>query len=218
MDYKIKGFRKNRLLVKNAGSLASPFSVSGVTGDSVIYEKWFPGFYGKKWVTLPDSATRLLAIDYKRNSIELYRNNNYYRTKGLFKSLEPVRFKLLTTLDDAKTSVIQYLPAVGWNTSNKFMAGILLHNGILLKKPLEYQLMPMYGFKGNKLAGMGKLSLNFFPDFAGIRILSVSLSGMQFAFDENKDYNKMKLEAKAVFRNNEFTIYPKHVLQPMQNA
>ncbi|NJK94474.1 MAG: hypothetical protein HC905_05660, partial [Bacteroidales bacterium] len=173
----------------------------------------FPGFYGKKWVTLPDSATRLLAIDYKRNSIELYRNNNYYRTKGLFKSLEPVRFKLLTTLDDAKTSVIQYLPAVGWNTSNKFMAGILLHNGILLKKPLEYQLMPMYGFYGNKLAGMGKISWNFFPEFSNIRILSLSISGTQFAYDKETDFSKVKLEARAIFHNRDFRFYPRHILQ-----
>jgi len=90
------------------------------------------------------------------------------------------------------------------------MAGALFHNGFLLKKPFEYQLMPMYGFYGSKLAGIGKLTYNFFPRFANIRSLSFSVSGLQFAYDEKTDFNKWKVEAKIIFRNNDFKFFPKH--------
>lgn len=212
MDYKIKRLNKDQILVKNKGALNTPFPVNGVVNDSVAFEKWFPGFDGKQWVTIPDTSVNLLAIDYKRNTIELYRKNNYLRTNGAFRKTEPLKCKFFTALNNDQVSYIQYLPVAGWNSGNSIMAGVLFHNGVLLKKPFEYQLMPMYGFKGNKLAGMGKLSWNFFPDFANIRIFSLSLSGMQFAFDENRNFNKIKLEAKAVFHTNEYSFYPKHVL------
>lgn len=212
LDYKIKRVNNNQLLVKNKGELATPLLINGVTNDSVLFEKWVPGFKGRKRITLPDTAVNLLAIDYKQNTPELYRNNNYLRTEGLFRKTEPVKLKFFTTLNDYKYSVIQYVPAIGWNSGNQIMAGALLHNGILIKKPFEYQLMPLYGFKGNKLAGMGKLTWNIFPDFANIRILSFSVSGMQFAFDEHTNYNKLKVEARAVFHNSSYSFYPKHSL------
>jgi hypothetical protein len=212
MDYKIARLHKNEVLVKNKGSLATPIVIEGLKSDTLVFEKWYDGFSGKKWLPLPEPKVDQLALDNGNVTTELYRNNNYLRTKGLFRKLEPLKFKLVTTLDDYKYTTIQYMPVVAWNSTNKLMAGALLHNGFLLKKPFEYQLLPMYGFDGNKLAGMGNLACNFFPEFANIRILSFSLSAMQFAFDRKSDFNKWKMEARALFRTRDSKFYPEHIV------
>ncbi len=212
LDYKLKRVNKGQLLVKNKGGLATPLVINGVTNDQVLYEKWVPGFKGSKWISLPDTAVDLLAIDYKQNTPELYRYNNYLKTEGLFRKAEPLKLKFFTTLNDYKYSAIQYLPVIGWNSGNQIMAGALIHNGLLIKKPFEYQLMPMYGFYKNKFAGMGKVTFNFFPNFANVRIFSLSFSGMQFAYDEFTNFNKLKVEACAVFHNRDYRFYPKHTL------
>lgn len=212
IDYKLSRIRQNEVLVKNKGQLPTPLILGGMKNDSLIYEQWFDGFTGKKWLSLPDLKADKLVLDENHVTPELYRHNNYLRTHGICKKVEPLKFKLFATLDDYKYTAIQYFPVVGWNSSNKIMAGGLFHNGFLLKKPFEYQLMPMYGFYGSKLAGMGKVSYNFFPQFANIRVLSFSLSGMQFAFDKNRDFNKLKAEAKVVFRNRDFRFFPRHTV------
>ncbi|NJK84896.1 MAG: hypothetical protein HC906_01870 [Bacteroidales bacterium] len=166
------------LLVKNTGKLNTPFPVNGITDNLVVYENWIKGFSGKKWINLPDTPVYLVAIDYKKSTPEIYRKNNYIKTKGLCKTFEPLKLKFFHTLDDERYSVIQFFPAVGWNSGNKFMAGMLFHNGLVVKKRYDYEIMPMYGFYGKNFAGMGKFSLNFFPSFANIRIFSLNASGM----------------------------------------
>ncbi len=60
------------------------------------------------------------------------------------------------------------------------MAGVALHNGTLIPKPVEYFVIPFYTFRNQGLAGYGKISFNITPYNNFIRLATFSLEGEQF--------------------------------------
>ncbi|HSH20489.1 MAG TPA: M1 family metallopeptidase, partial [Draconibacterium sp.] len=82
MDYKIVQLENQQLLVKNEGELASPIVVSGITNDSIFFEKWIDGFKGQKWIEIPSGNYTEIKIDPEHLTPELYRLNNNIKKTG----------------------------------------------------------------------------------------------------------------------------------------
>jgi hypothetical protein len=81
------------------------------------------------------------------------------------------------------------------------MTGLVLHNGILIPKPIEYLFIPFYTFRDPGLAGYGKISLNIAPYDNIIRIATFSLEGEQFGAPGNQNYRKAKIGLDLSFRS-----------------
>ena len=82
---------------------------------------------------------------------------------GNFRRREPLRLKPLLSVERWDRSVINWLPVLGANTSDKFMLGAAFYNGLLTTKRVQYLAMPMYSFNRNELNGIAKLDLNVLP-------------------------------------------------------
>jgi hypothetical protein len=200
MDYKIARLTNNRLLVKNKGELNSPFVLAGMNGDSLSFEKWYDGFNGKKWIALPPGNYSEIRIDPRHISPELYRLNNNYRLNKLFPKADPINARFLFTIDDPSKRTLLYIPVINWNRENGFMAGILIHNGFLIPKPIEYLIMPFYTFKDPGVAGYGRIAWNIIPYNQIIRLATFSVEGTKFGAPGNQDYHKVKTGMEIFFR------------------
>jgi hypothetical protein len=203
LDYKVVRLENRQLCVKNSGELVSPLVIAGMIGDSICFEKWIDGFEGQKWIELPEGNYSEFKIDPRHHMPELFRLNNNIRQSGLFPKADPIRLQLLFTIEDPDKRTIMYIPAVNWNKENGFMVGMLLHNGFLLPKPLEYFLMPFYSFNNNGLAGFGKISYNIIPFNHFIRLATVTLEGTQFGAPDDQNYHKIKTGLDLYFRPKE---------------
>jgi hypothetical protein len=82
------------------------------------------------------------------------------------------------------------------------MAGVALHNGMFITKPVEYLVVPFYSFHNSRLAGYGKISFNLTPYDNFIRIASLTLEGAQFGAPGNQNYQKAKIGLDLYFRPN----------------
>jgi hypothetical protein len=200
LDYKLVRLKNRQLLVKNNGELVSPLVIAGMIGDSIYFEKWIDGFEGQKWIGLPEGNYSEIKIDPRHVMSELFRLNNNIHQTGLFPRADPIRLQLLFTIEDPDKRTIMYIPAVNWNKENGFMAGIVLHNGFLLPKPLEYFLMPFYSFNNSDLAGFGKISWNIVPFNNFIRLATVTLEGTQFGAPGDQNYHKIKTGLELCFK------------------
>ena len=203
MDYKVVGFANQKLLVRNKGELISPLVISGMIGDSICFEKWVDGFEGQQWVELPPGTYSELKIDPRHVTPEIFRLNNNIRTTGIFPKADPVKTQIYFSLEDPEKRYLMYFPAANWTRENGFMFGVALHNGILTPKPLEYFVMPFYGFKNSDLAGFGKVSYNISPYNKLIRKAKISLEGIQFGAPGNQNYQKMKAGLDLYFRSSQ---------------
>jgi hypothetical protein len=201
MDYKVVGFAGQKLLVRNKGELISPLVISGMVGDSIGFEKWVDGFEGQQWIELPPGNFSELKIDPRHVTPEIFRLNNNIRTTGIFRKADPLKTQMYFSLEDPEKRYLMYVPTVNWTRENGFMIGIALHNGILTPKPIEYFVMPFYGFKNSGLAGFGRIAYNITPYDKLIRKATISLEGTQFGAPGNQNYQKIKAGLDLCFRS-----------------
>ncbi|MDZ7742886.1 MAG: M1 family aminopeptidase [Bacteroidota bacterium] len=201
LDYKMLRLENQKLLVKNKGELASPLVISGMTDDSVFFEKWVDGFDGEKWIELPEGDYTEIKIDPGHKTPEIFRMNNNIQKTGTFPRADPIQTQLLFTVDDPEKHTLMYLPAISWTRENGFMAGLAFHNGFIIPKPVEYFVMPLYAFGNNDLAGFGRITFNITPYDNFIRLAAISLEGTQFGAPGNQNYQKVKTGVDLYFRN-----------------
>jgi hypothetical protein len=201
LDYKIIREEGGQLVIRNKGELASPLLISGMKGDSVLFEKWEEGFAGRKSITLPPGDYSEIKIDPLHVMPELYRLNNNIKTSGIFRKSDSFRSQLLFTLiEDPDKPAIVYIPTVNWNRENGFMAGVALHNGFIIPKPVEYLLIPFYGFKNSDLGLFGRISFNITPYDSFVRMATISLEGSQFGAPGNRNFHKVQTGLQLFFR------------------
>ncbi len=205
LDYKMVRVENQKLLVKNNGELVSPLVIAGMTGDSIFFEKWVDGFEGEKWIELPEGDYSEIKIDPGHVMPEIFRKNNNIRKTGAFPRADPIQTQLLFTIDDPEKHTLMYLPVINWTRENGFMAGLALHNGFIIPKPLEYFVMPFYAFGNNDLAGFGRVTYNITPYEKFIRLAALSLEATQFGAPGNQNYQKVKTGVELHFRNRDMT-------------
>ena len=205
LDYKMVRIENQKLLIKNMGELKAPLLIAGVTGDSIFSENWEDGFEGKKWVNTPLNNYSEIKIDPGHKMTELFRLNNNIRTSGIFRRTDPVRSQFLYTIEDPGKRSLIYIPAFDWNSADGFMAGVALHNGTLIPKPVEYFVIPFYTFRNPGLTGYGKISINKTPYDNFIRLATFTLEGAQFGAPGNQAYHKAKIGLDFSFRSDKMT-------------
>jgi hypothetical protein len=188
------------LLIKNNGELKAPLVIAGMIGDSVCSENWEDGFEGKKWINVPWSNNSSIKIDPGYKMVELFRLNNNIRASGICRRADPFQFRFLYTIEDLETRSLLYIPAFDWNSTDGFMAGMVLNNGTLIPKPVEYLIIPFYTFRNQGLTGYGKISYNLTPFNSLIRFATFTLEGEQFGAPGNQNYHKAKIGLDLFFR------------------
>lgn len=210
LDYKLVRIENQKVLVKNNGELVSPLVIAGMIGDSITFEKWVNGFEGQRWIDLPEGNYTEIKIDPRHITPELFRLNNNIRMKGIFPTADPMHTQLLFTIEDPDKRTLMYIPLINWNKENGFMIGMVIHNGVLIAKPVEYLFMPFYSFNNSKLAGFGRISYNINPFEHFIRRATLSLEATKFGAPGNQDYHKIKSGFNIYFRK-------KNLNNPFQN-
>ncbi len=132
---------------------------------------------------------------------ELYRLNNNIRTSGVYRRADPFQFRFLYTIEDLEKRTLLYIPAFDWNSVDGFMAGVVLNNGTLVPKPVEYLFIPFYAFRNQGLTGYGKISFNITPYNSLIRIVTFTIEGEKFGAPGNQKYQKAKIGVDLGFRS-----------------
>ncbi|MDZ7738230.1 MAG: M1 family metallopeptidase [Bacteroidales bacterium] len=201
LDYKMVRVENRQLLVKNKGELVSPLLIAGMTGDSIFFKKWVEGFEGQKWIELPGGDYTEIKIDPGHVMPEISRINNNIRKTAALPRADPIQTQLLLTVDDPEKHTLMYLPAINLNRDNGFMAGVALHNGFIIPKPVEYFVMPFYAFGNKDLAGIGSITYNITPYDKFIRLAAINLEGTQFGAPGNQNYQKVKTGVDLYIRN-----------------
>jgi hypothetical protein len=202
IDYSIHRYSDNKVLVKNNGRILSPVHVSAIS-EGKKSSKWYPGFSGKQWLDVPGGETDKVSLFDSLLIPELYNKNNAIRTHGVFKWVEPLNLHPVQLLENSTRTAIGILPALGWNYYNKAMLGVLFYSPLLPQQTLEYQVMPMFATGNHDLAGMGRISLNFYPDYHIFKAVQFSLDARRFGYgmENGASYSRVKAGMLVTFNN-----------------
>ncbi len=87
---------------------------------------------------------------------------------------------------------IGILPAIGYNTYDKFMIGALIHNYYLPPTPFRLLVARLYSVNSRQLNGTGRVAYSWFPN-QHFQKIGIALSGSKFSALSGIDSNGNKI-------------------------
>jgi hypothetical protein len=186
LDLKITSVSGNRdgydLTIKNKGSLGLPFQVAGYIEGEIVKTIWHREVIGiSDEIFFPGFGYEKFTIDPFRLLPDLNRQNNTFRTQGLFKRTPPLELQFLGSIEDPEKSHIYWSPVLGYNSNNGLMPGLALYNFFFPVKPTEVFMMPMYSPQKDNLTGKTWLYHTLYPRWSE-RIHAVRLGSQASRF------------------------------------
>ena len=99
VDFKLKSVKKTdsgyQVKVKNIGQVDGPIEVSALLGDSLLESAWLEPGTKKDWVELKVQKADRIEIDYNNDIPEINRQNNSWKSTGIFKRFEKTSPRIL---------------------------------------------------------------------------------------------------------------------------
>jgi len=142
---------------------AVPVSTIDRSGK-IIDTHWSAPFTDELQLTLPPSeGAYAVVVDAQELAPETDVTDNRIRLNGVLRKWETPRLQPFAGLPRNDRQQLFWLPTVGWNTTDKWMAGVALYNSSLVEKKFNYFLMPMFSFSRGELKGMASANYNLYP-------------------------------------------------------
>ena len=196
IDYKIAGSKKDTtnpanilLKIRNKGKVHGPFSISGVKDGEIMTTQWYEPIAKKAFIPFEKGDYDTYRIDAQLDIPEIKRKNNTLKTKGLFKTIEPLRLQAIWSLENPDKTQLFFSPIYGWNMNDKGMIGLAFYNSVIPSKKFEYILAPLYAPNSENINGYLSLAYHIHPNslFQDITIATnaASFSYLRFNTDQN---------------------------------
>lgn len=167
IDYKLKRVKSKdgntEVVVKHKGHIHGPIPVQVITPEGDTLVKWATSEDRKESVTFENTEAAEVVVDLNTQVPEMNRTNNSWKKDWLINRVEPLKINPLFTANRREESNLAWTPAIGFNTSDKFMIGASLHNFQVVPNKFTFLLTPMYSIGRQNLSGMGELIYTFRP-------------------------------------------------------
>ncbi len=152
--------------VVNTGQTEGPCSVTIEYKNGKKETKWTnvlkPGHVGKVIFDINDYNNQtkpLVRINAEKSIPEMSLTNNTVRKGTFAPRFEKIDFQPFTGLANDQSTQIYWVPLLGWNNYDKFMAGVVFHNKTVFNRRWQWSITPLYSFHQNDISGMAKASL-----------------------------------------------------------
>lgn len=185
IDYKIARVKKKDggyyIKVKNVGQVDGPIEIVTLKDGEVVETKWAQP--GSKSVTYKfNEEFDQISIDPDKDIPELNRQNNHWKSNGLFKKVESPKLEFLLGDNESDRTNIFWTPTIGGNYYDKFMIGVGVHNyGVPFNK-VNYLVMPFYSFGRQFVSGVSELSYTSLPK-KNLKLSRIGVSVKSFKHD-----------------------------------
>ena len=192
LDYAITSIKKDNhnlhITLKNKGDISGPLVIHGIRNGKAYNETWIDGFEDSKQILYPNEMYDKIYLDYHAVMPETNRNNNIYKTNGVFKKCEPIKLQILGSLYNRERTQIFFLPSLHWNKYNETSLGISLYNQFIPKGGLSYKISPMYSIRSKDLVGNAKISFNTYSHSSIFSHSNFNFELEKYLYDNNKHY------------------------------
>ena len=140
----------------------------------VISSKWVE-FKSNKTNVYFNTKAKKIAID-DENMVFSSNSDKFVRKNGPLKRLRLPQINLFFPREKVNRSGVGVLPAVGVNSTDGFLSGVMLYNNSIRSKKLNYTLVPMYGVKSQALRGLATMDYYYYPyrDFYVVNVGGVA--------------------------------------------
>lgn len=180
IDFKLGKVSNGEVVVLNRSGIPLPAPVTLLDKEGKeIRTYWTKPFVGRETLKIPESY-HALQVYREDNVPDIRPGNNEKNAKGMFKGRNPLSIHFPFKYPKATRKDIQFMPVLGGNTGDGFMLGGLIHKGYFPTDHFRFHIMPMYGFRSNRLTGSAAFALRWLPEKA-FRKIELRVAGSSFS-------------------------------------
>ncbi|MCA8831404.1 M1 family metallopeptidase [Hymenobacter pini] len=160
-----------KVLVRNDSPAPLAVPVASLDAQGKVLEtQWTPVFGGtdddekdETQLNFRREGVAAVVIDPGYLTPQLNRRDDMRQLEGSFPTWDPLQVKPLASPERWDRHFINWAPALGANTSDKFMLGAAFYTNLITPKRLNFLAMPMYSFNQKELNGIGRVALHVLP-------------------------------------------------------
>jgi hypothetical protein len=177
-----------------------------------VFDKCMQEYY-KRWQfkhPYPEDFKKIMEEQSGKNLDAVFALLNKKGTLNNFAVKKDIRFRSFFNFKETdKHHYIFASPAVGFNSYDKLMLGVLFHNYTLPQNKFQFVLAPLFAIKSKQLNGIGRLAYTFYPLDNGQKF-ELAIAGATFTGDNFTDstntthaqrFSKIVPSLKYVFAN-----------------
>ncbi|MFL2624044.1 MAG: metalloprotease [Flavobacteriaceae bacterium] len=203
-DYKIKSVESVgdslKLNIKNLRKGAYPVTLSFFENGHLMKSRWIEGFRGEKSITLADSTSNQLVLNYQNESPEFNLNNNW-KSIGSYVFNKPLQLRFLRDYQNPNNYQLNIMPLTEFqNIYDGVKLGLNFNNRGILAKPVIFAIAPTYGLKSKTITGSAKVLFNKFHEDSELFKTMLGLTIDRASFDYGAFITKIQPFAQFTFR------------------
>lgn len=151
-DYAIKKDTQNDNVtiyeLINKSKSKAPIPLALYKGDSLVHSTWMSGGLHKQNLRLNNDFADVVVINPDQDVVEINLNNN-----NAAAGAKKFKVSLFEDIPSSHSKQWFVVPGLSFNAYDGLMTGLMLNNGLALKHPFFFSILPQYSIKTNKLNG-----------------------------------------------------------------
>lgn len=164
IDLRIRKINDTEILVQNRSKVKVPAPLTLTDKDGqLVRTLWTEPFTGETRIFLEGESFHQALVNPQGRLPELREDNNHLKAKGLFARCKPLKFHVGYKYPDPRYTNINYLPVLGYNTTDGLQLGMLFYSGLFPTSKFRFHLMPFYGVGSGRLTGSAGFTLRWLP-------------------------------------------------------
>ncbi len=188
------------LTLRNKGRAILPLSISGFNRENEQKKIWIEGFSKKKEIFFEGTNYDLFTIDHDNIIPEIRRQNNYFKTEGVFRKRNYPKFQFLGNITNPQQSRIFWVPVPAYNINDGLLTGFALYNYVFPAVKNDLFIMPLYSTHRDALAGTAWFYHEYYPENTFIHSLRGGATFKSFGLSKgrlSRAYTQLNSSIKA---------------------
>ena len=173
---------QTKVTLRNRSGVNGPLQLALMDGDKAISTLWTDGFSGKKEFTLEGRGSGV-RLDPYGIAPEMRRSNDYSRSKGILRTMNPMQIKFVASAFDPLKSRMYIAPVLtAFNRYDGYMPGLMIYNSLFPVKRNAFLFMPMYGVRSKQLTGYAQLRKRMPVHNSILQFVETGVRGARFSY------------------------------------
>lgn len=197
---------KLNVKIKNKTGFKGPFQLAGEKDGQPVRTEWHQNANKKFEAEFPAGDYDQLELNPDFLFPEIVERDNYMRTRGLFKNMKRLQFRLYPDVENPKYSQVFVNPQLRWNNYDKFLIGAKFQNQSLIRRPFKWSITPKWSTGQKTLTGNGLIQNTFLPQTGIFQSIRIGAGGQYEHYAKDLSYFKLSLfsiaELKKDYRSN----------------
>lgn len=195
-----------KVKIKNKTGFEGPFQLTALKNRKQLISQWFQNSNKKFEVSIPAADYDLLALNPDFLFPEIAERDNYMRTRGLFRNMKKVQFRLYPDVENPKFAQIFVNPQLRWNNYDKFLVGARFQNQSIIRRPFKWSVSPKWSTGQKVLTGSLSVQNTFYPQRSIFQFIRIGAVGQYEHYAKDLSYLKWSVygisELKKNYRSN----------------